>query len=113
MSTISKIKFPSTPPSSTQGDFGGLKNQVDKHEWLIGILVVALFIGFAGVFVAATAMLVDAFRGKQATYQNLVDKISDQSYKNDALMKELEAIKANQVNKFNCTYQKGGLTCQP
>lgn len=50
---------------------GNLETKVDHLYYLMIGIVVVLFIGFAGCFIAATAMLVDSFRDKQASYQQL------------------------------------------
>ncbi len=52
---------------------------------VIGILVV-LFLGFAGMFIATGALMIDSFRSKQATYQSLVDKVNEQNNKIDTLV---------------------------
>ncbi len=60
-------------------------------------LVVVLFVGFAGMFVACTAMLVDAWRSKDATYQKLEDSIETQNAKIDAI---IEMYKMQQEKIF-------------
>jgi len=52
-----------------------------------GILIV-LFIGFAGMFVATVAMLVDSFNNKTATYKILIDEVSKQNIKIDSLLNQ-------------------------
>lgn len=94
------------------GDMGGMKSKIDRHESLINVLVIVLFVGFAGVFVAANAMLVDAFNSKQATCQDLVNKVSEQNIKNDLILKELEDVNLK-YGKFTCKYEKNGISCQP
>ena len=46
-----------------------------SNALMIGVLVV-LFIGFIGVEVALVGLFLDAYRSKEASYQDLVNKIA-------------------------------------
>lgn len=95
-----------------EGQVKGLEHKIDRHESLINVLVIVLFIGFAGVFVAATAMLVDAFNNKQTTYQNLVNKVNEQNTKNDYILQEIKDLNLK-YGQFTCQYEKNGISCHP
>lgn len=47
------------------------KDEVKRLTDMMFLVVIVLFIGFAGCFIAATALLVDSFREKAASYQQL------------------------------------------
>ncbi len=86
--------------------------KLEQHDWLLNVLVLVLFVGFAGVFIAATAMLIDAFRGKQATYQSLIDKVNEQEISNVLILEELKKLN-NRSGSLSCVYERGGITCNP
>jgi len=56
-----------------------LKDKLKETNNLLVALVFVLFIGFGACFVAATAMLVDAWNNKAASYQNLSNQIQTQN----------------------------------
>lgn len=53
----------------------GLENKFADMNSLFMILVIALFIGFASTFIAAAGMLVEAWNGKQASYERVMERI--------------------------------------
>lgn len=56
-------------------------------------LLYILFIGFAGCFIAVTAMLVDSFNNKASTYQQLFNKVAEQNVKLDNLGENMTQLK--------------------
>lgn len=63
----------STP--ATKGDLD--KFTKDTHRILIGITVV-LFVGIIGIFMTAFGFMIDAWRFKGETYENLVNQVNSQ-----------------------------------
>jgi hypothetical protein len=95
LSTIPELGMPDKTPV---GPFGASENLPVSgeslkmrmlYEIVVGIVVV-LFLGFAGMFVATTAMLVDSWKSDKATQEDLRDKILEQNFKIDRLIKEME-----------------------
>ena len=66
-----------------------INDRLDQMNLVLLGLVLALFIGFAATFIAAAAMLVDAYRGKQASFENLQDEVQAQNAKIDLLMEKM------------------------
>jgi len=75
---------------STEGNV-----RLDFLQKLMYALVVVLFIGFAGMFVATAAMLLDAWNNKTANYVELRGEIKEQNYKIDNLADEIFRTKKN------------------
>ena len=65
----------------------------DYFQWLIGAVVFVLFVGFAAVFIAATAMLIESYKFKGSAYEDLKDKVIEQSAKIDTLTNEINRQK--------------------
>lgn len=61
------------------------KGDVKRMELLLGAVVLVLFIGFLTLLFSVAAMLVQAWGNRQPEYQILVDEISNQQQKIDAL----------------------------
>ncbi len=76
-----------------------LENRVEQINTLMIGVVIVLLVGFAGTFVAAATMLVDSFNNKQATYQDLRDKVQEQNAKIDELTQTLQ--KSTTIPKTN------------
>jgi peptidoglycan hydrolase CwlO-like protein len=62
-------------------------------------LVIVLFLGFAGMFVAVGQMMIDSLRDKQASYQDLRDQVKDQSNKIDTLTDQITRLTQNLQNQ--------------
>jgi phosphate starvation-inducible membrane PsiE len=73
--------------SAQNTNFSKLSKRVDDLNLLMVAVVIVLFIGFATMFVAATAMLLDGFRSKQASYEQLQSQVQSQNDKIDQLIK--------------------------
>lgn len=69
-----------------------VNEEVKKINWLMGAVVIVLFIGVATMFVAVWGIILDATRFKTETYQDLVNKVNDQNYKIDVQNNKLETI---------------------
>lgn len=57
------------------GDAWTVKLMKDTVYFLLAVL----FIGFAGMFVATTSMLIDSFKAKQGSYEALMEKLDKSS----------------------------------
>lgn len=66
------------------------RDEVKRLNDFMALVVVVLFVGFAGVFVAATSMLVDSFNNKQATYEQLREQVQSNNDKLDLLIYQRE-----------------------
>lgn len=91
-----KIKVPEIPPpeGAKNTNYGENTNtqSIPKmvkftHEIVVG-LVVVLFIGFAGMFVAVSTMLWDSWNNKSSNYEILKNKVEEQNYKIDLLLQK-------------------------
>jgi cell division protein FtsL len=71
---------------------GDTAKKVEQISWVMNVLVIALFIGFTSVFIAAVGIFSDAYYNKAATYQSLRDQISVQSNKIDNLEKTINSL---------------------
>lgn len=69
----------------SNGDVAGMKQRLDQHDWIIGVVLVVLLMSFATMFVTLGGYIMQYEANKQATYQNLVDKVTEQSLKIDNL----------------------------
>lgn len=81
------------PPTST-GDVKKMQKHLDFLTGITYAIMTVLFIGFAGVFVAAASMLVDSFKSKTTSYENLINRI-------DNLSREIQKNKSTQSNCLN------------
>lgn len=82
--TQSNSELETTPQE--QGRVKGLAERQTRLEQVMAAIIVVLFIGFAAVFVAATSMLVDNWRSKQTSYQQLELLVQAQNDKIDQLI---------------------------
>ena len=81
------------PAQQQPQEQGGLAWNVKfLQDITIGIVVV-LFIGFAGALIAVGGMIVNYEAERQATYQNLVNQISQQNQEINTITKGLEKYK--------------------
>jgi hypothetical protein len=65
-------------------------NEIGYMKGLLIAMVVVLFVGFAGLFVATGAMMVDALNNKSTSYSELRDAIFDQKLDIELLKQELQ-----------------------
>lgn len=68
------------------------KAEFDFLKFLTIGVIIALFIGFATVFVAVGVMWLNSIATRSATYQNLVNQITVQNTKMDFLLKEFDDL---------------------
>lgn len=57
----------------------GMDTQMDFLKFLVYAILVVLFIGFAGMFVATSAMLWGAWKDKEGSFNILQETISQQN----------------------------------
>jgi hypothetical protein len=71
---------------------GVIDEKVDHLSWLMNVIVIVLFIGFAGMFVATASMLVDSFSSKAETYGDLRDRVLEQNEKINTLTQKIQQL---------------------
>ncbi len=71
---------------------GGQTFEIKLLKDVVYVLLLVMFIGFAGMFVATSAMLWSAWKDKQGSYESLKDKILEQNYKIDELNKTANLV---------------------
>jgi hypothetical protein len=64
----------------------------DLNLLMIGIVVV-LFVGFAGMFVATSALLIESFNSKTVAYEELVKNVNQQNTQLDLITTALKKLK--------------------
>jgi hypothetical protein len=67
--------------------------------YLLGGVILVLMVGFITLLVAVLSPIIDANRFKTQTYQNLVDKITDQNSKIDNLTNKINEISPKSRNR--------------
>jgi len=70
------------------------KNQQRTDYLMIGIIVV-FFIGFIGGSVALGGIIIDAFRSREGTYQELSSRINEQVAQQELTRDQVEINNAN------------------
>lgn len=118
LSTETRPDTPGTTPSSTEtaGTPGPEGGRNVRKEWqptsgdvftakfvrdiVIG-LVIVLFIGFAGMFVATGSMMVDALNNKSATYLQLRDEVMKQNALIEEQNKNASTLMETLTTKLN------------
>ena len=85
-----QISEASTGVKTLTERFAYLSEKFSDMNFLLIALIVVLFVGFAGCFIAATAMLVDSFNSKAASYQELEKQVQNQNVKIDTLNQQLQ-----------------------
>lgn len=70
--------------------------EIDFLKWLMIGLVVVLFIGFAGMFVATASMMVDALKDNRGSTNDLSDQLKLQDEKIDELTRTVKEVKDKQ-----------------
>ncbi len=81
-----------TPPTTDYNNPPTQKD-LDKVNYLMGAVILVLFVALVGAFFSVFAILLDAWHFKSDTFQNLVNQISQQNTKLDSLEKEIKNIK--------------------
>ncbi len=71
---------------------GAIKAQVDWLRSITTAVVAVLFIGFAGVFVATGAFMIDAFKNKHDSYSDLENEIRVQNDKIEVLTQTINNL---------------------
>lgn len=92
-----------SPPS---GQTPAKAEDVDLLKWLMIGVVIVLLVGFAAAFISIGGYVVQSEASKQGTYQNLVDKISEQNRKIDNLTEKIQTIsneKITSTSTVRCT----------
>ena len=71
------------------------KKEIEKLNGLMYFVVVVLFIGFALALITLGGFIQSYFSYRAATYQDLVDKVNEQSTKTNLLYEELNKNNSN------------------
>lgn len=82
--------------AATKGD---LSKATQRMDYLFTAVTLALAIGFISVLIAMLSPVIDAWRFRAETYQNLVNRVSEQSAKIDILISDVNQLKAQYENK--------------
>lgn len=72
-------------------DVDSTPRKIKELNWLVYALVLVLFIGFAGIFVAVGQMMIDSLNDRRDSTYHLQQKIDEQSEKIDSLTDELRS----------------------
>jgi hypothetical protein len=86
-----KTSIPNQDPVSNNvaiDQSGGIEKRIDFLNLIMIGVIVALFIGFAGAFVAVGTLVYTACIDRITTYQQLMDQVQAQNDKIDILMQE-------------------------
>jgi|GEM_PF-6965495 hypothetical protein len=75
-----------------------LVDRLREMNFLLMALVVVLFVGFSGCFIAATAMLVDSFNSKSASYQELTAQVITSEQKTDQITQYIKNCNAKKTS---------------
>jgi hypothetical protein len=82
------------PDKENPVNTGETIKELEKHQkrtdTMMMFVIVVLFIGFIGVVVALGGIIVDSFRSREASYQDLVNKINEENSKIDFLLNQLK-----------------------
>ena len=70
--------------------------QFNLMRFVIYGVIIVLFVGFAGVFVAVGSVLQNYLANKQATYQNLVNQVNAQNTQIQLLTQEVRQLRQEQ-----------------
>ena len=74
-------------------DINRIKDRIKQTDIIMIGIIVVLFIGFLGLAVSLVFGLVDGYRSKETTYQDLSNKINEQAIKIDTLTNEIHRQK--------------------
>lgn len=74
------------------------KGEVKYLNNLMTLMVIVLFIGFGGMFVATGAMMIEALQNKSASYNEMTVKILEQNNKIDQLSSDLKESKESSLS---------------
>jgi hypothetical protein len=67
----------------------GLEKKITDINNVTFFVVIVLLVGFVSILVAYLSFIADSNRGREATYETLVDKVNSANYKIDLLTNEL------------------------
>jgi cell division protein FtsL len=82
----------------SKADEPATKAEVSQLNRLMYALVVVLFVGFAGMFVATGSMMLDSLTNDRQSMTDLRDTVRDQNDKIDALTSEIKSLKSGQTS---------------
>lgn len=71
---------------------GATKADVDLLKYLMVGVIIVLFTAFVGIFISFIQQSIDAQAQKQATYEQLKDRVTEQNIKIDLLSKQVESL---------------------
>ena len=71
-------------------DIADLKKSAERHEQLIYLVIIVLFIGVVLALIGTGTVLESYLASKQATYEDLKDQVVTQNSKIDLLIRESE-----------------------
>lgn len=74
---------------ATKADVEAAKTRNDN---LMTGVVIVLFIGFISTFITGLGLIIDAWRFKAETYQNLVNQVATQNAKIDILTNKIHSL---------------------
>ncbi len=60
---------------NVEAELDSVKEGLKYLQWLMTAIIIVLFIGFAGMFIATAGILIGALNDKTATYSDLIRKI--------------------------------------
>lgn len=73
-----------------QGSTGKINKEIDSLKNLTIFVVIVLFIGFALAFITIGGFLQSYLAYRQATYQDLVDKVNKQNTEIELLIQQVQ-----------------------
>ncbi len=85
---------------STGEDLARIKKDLKRSDIIMTAIIVVLFIGFFGAAVALGGIVTDAFRSREATYQDLVNKINSSNTENSSIIKQVNSDLIKLKNYF-------------
>jgi cell division protein FtsL len=80
------------PQATAQQEDRSVTNKLKELNILIYGLLLILFLGFAGLFVGVSQMMVDSLRNKQSSTLDLSNKISEQNEKINQLTTQVNNL---------------------
>lgn len=77
------------PVAQEQGGIKGVENRQKRLEQVMAAIIVVLFIGFAGIFVATGSMMIDALKDNRGSSNDFSDRIQAQNDRIESLTIEV------------------------
>ncbi len=90
--TVANPTAGTTTPNPETTDLEGIPKKVKFLHDIVLALVFVLFIGFAGMFVATATMLIDAWRARGDSYNQLENQVLQQNLRIEALLNEIHQL---------------------